>query len=1161
ALKHQDLPFETLVEHLNPKRFRELNPLAQIAFAFQNTPRPVADWGALQASHWPQEIEAVRFDLEVHAFPTNTGFEFAWIYNCDLWDAETVERMSRHFHVFLRNLAATPDCAIADVPMVENGELRKLRAWSAGASGYASNETIVDLFERQAGRTPEDAALVFEKQSLCYRDLNTRANRLAHRLIGLGVVPDSLVGLCMERTSEMAIGLLAILKAGGAYVPLDPHLPCERLKFMTEDAGIKLILTDESSAPRLTNFVEERTLLNVKPAAEAEGRDVNPSVAVRPDHLAYVIYTSGSTGRPKGVAMPHEALHNLVIWHHDSERLSNPAKTLQFASTSFDVSFQEMFTTWTVGGSLFLASDSIRLDPHALLSFLQEAGIERLFLPVVMLQQLADVAKKKDLPALRDVVTAGERLEATPAIREFFSTHPSRLHNHYGPTETHVVTSCLLSEKAAEWPEFPPIGRPISNLRIFILDANLQLLPIGVPGELCIAGAGLARTYLNRPEITAERFTVLPGRRLGLDHDKLVRLYRSGDRALWRTDGQLEFLGRIDQQIKLRGFRIEPGEIETILCRLPTIKEAIVVLRDDRSGGPYLAAYLVGDNQAPPPSSELRRELAEQLPEYMIPSAFVVLNALPLTSSGKIDRKALPAPEPDRVSLGTPYSPPRSPMELQLAAIWQADLHLGEAPGVHDSFFDLGGHSMLSAQLLAHIEEKFGYCVPLNHFYTNPTIAGLAELLEQSGTAIAKEADTAHLNNSASSPPVSPLRRPRLEPIRNKLLNFFVSWHGPMGRIKKLVEQPDALNAEEADSPQSDTSESAPPPISSPRWPLPEPLRHKLLSYFGSWRGTRTHSCSLIVGRNTEGNRTPLFWVFQGENEWTQLANYLDSEQPLYGMRSGHLIMEYSEDNIQALALAYVEEILALTPDGPLFIGGNCQAGIIAEAIAQHLWRRRRQVPLLFLMEWSFPFHSYPGPVALIFGRESEVANPNLRFFRHPELAWQRHFKNFRVEYIPGEHGKFFNEPNVQGLAETVTRLMNEALQQPRHHFSGKPIDAKFTVIDPPDQLQTDSDFLLAVRLRNAGPFAWTSLESCGLMLASRWLTSEGEILSSRDGRSPLPPLAPGESSTLNLFLHTPALSGRVLLQLVIIEEGVRWHDGGPGTLELNINLAPPVSS
>jgi amino acid adenylation domain-containing protein len=641
---------------------------------------------------------------------------------------------------FLQNLSLLTQVERHQLPM----------NWNNTQTEYAQT-CIHQLVEAVVELSPDAPAVVFEQSILTYRQLNSRANVLAHYLQALGVGPEVLVGICMERSLEMVVGLLGILKAGGAYVPLDPAYPTERLAFMLEDTQISVLLTQARLVESLPKHQAHVVCLDTQWEEIAFQSEENPISAVTPDNLAYVIYTSGSTGRPKGVAMCHRPLSNLIIWQRENSTQPLGAKTLQFAPVSFDVSFQEIFSTVCSGGTLVLISEQVRVDAFFLLRFLADQEINRLFLPFVALQQLASVADTQGavVPTLREIQTSGEQLKITRPIASWFTKLQNcTLHNHYGPTESHVVTAFTLTGSPSDWPALPPIGRPIANTQIYLLDSQMQPVPSGVPGELYIGGIALARGYLNRPDLTQERFIPNPN-----SSSPQARLYKTGDLARYLPDGNIEFLGRSDDQVKIRGFRIELGEIEVALAAYPAVRQAVVLAREDVPGDKRLAAYIVPNSQESPPYehseqalvqaeqvlqqqnslahlvSQLRSYLKERLPDYMVPSAFVVLEAFPLTPSGKVNRRALPVPEIRPADLPT-FVAPRTPIEEMLASIWANILRVDEV-GIHDNFFTLGGDSLLAVQIIARMRVSLGVELPFSRLLEFPTVAGLALIVEE----------------------------------------------------------------------------------------------------------------------------------------------------------------------------------------------------------------------------------------------------------------------------------------------------------------------------------------------------------------------------------------------------------------------------------------------
>ncbi len=728
AYAHQDLPFEMLVQEIDPERQLSHNPLFQVMFLLQNAPMPELSVSGLKLSPLAAGGgDTSKFDLSLHFWEAEPELVGYFEYNTDLFDRATAARLADHFVRLLQGVLDDPDSRLSALPLLAPAEHRQvLGEWNDTAADYPRNACLHHLFAAQAERTPDAVALMDwqGRERLTYAELAGRAGHLARRLRDLGVGPDVPVAICLRRSPAMTVAVLAALGAGGAYVPVDPSYPRERLEMMLAIARPRVLLTEEGLRDSIPPGDFEVICLN-----RDEGTASFLPVAARPDNLAYVIFTSGSTGMPKGVAMPHRPLVSLVAWQLRNSVLGPEAKTLQFASLSFDVSCQELFSTWAAGGTLVLISEELRLDPGALLDALRRQAIERLFLPFVALQQLAEIAAERAVwpEALREVVTAGEQLQITAAVAELFTRLPEcRLFNQYGPSETHVATAYTLPGPARSWPALPSVGIPVANTRILLLDGGL--VPAGVPGELCIGGDCLARGYLSRPDLTADRFVPDPF----ADGE---RLYRTGDLARWHRDGNLEFLGRTDQQLKIRGFRVEPGEIEAVLAAHPAVREAAVVARQDpgvdlKIGARRLVAYIA--TQGTVTASELRAAVRERLPDYMVPSAFHFLEALPLTPSGKIDRRSLPDMEAAGELMGgeTGAVPPRTPLEEEIAGIWRQVMGV-ERVGVHDNFFDLGGHSLLAVRLLARIRRQLGRDLPLASLFAGPTIAHQAAALER----------------------------------------------------------------------------------------------------------------------------------------------------------------------------------------------------------------------------------------------------------------------------------------------------------------------------------------------------------------------------------------------------------------------------------------------
>ncbi|AUB35491.1 Non-ribosomal peptide synthetase component F [Nostoc flagelliforme CCNUN1] len=671
-------------------------------------------------------IEQTNYPLTVIAVP-GSQLSVSISYDASRFDAAVITRMLGHFQTLLEGIVANPQQCLSQLPLLTASEQHQLLLeWNNTQADYPQNKCIHQLFEEQVDLTPDAVAVVFEDQQLTYRELNARANQLSHYLRKFGVEKDVLVGICVQRSLEMVVGLLGILKAGGAYVPLDPDYPQERLDFMLSDAQVQVLLTQQQLVHKLPSQKIPVVCLDRDWNLISLGGKENSYGCLQTENLAYVIYTSGSTGQPKGVAMSHLALVNLICWQQQTSILANVAKTLQFSPISFDVSFQEIFSTWCAGGTLVLISETLRRDPIALLSFLEAAAVERLFLPFIALQQIAEVAEGSPAVGshLRELITAGEQLQITPAIASWLHKLPEcTLHNHYGPSESHVVTAfTLINTVVSSSVALPPIGRPIANTQIYLLDQSLQPVPVGVPGELHIGGVCLARNYFHRPDMTALKFIPNP-----FSDQPGTRLYKTGDLGRYLPDGNIEYLGRIDNQVKIRGFRIEFGEVESALGQHPEVLENVVIIREDVPSNKLLVAYLVSHALQTPTISDLRSFLSRKLPQYMIPSVFVFLSALPLTPNGKVDRRNLPATE-SRPGLEVNFVAPRTPIEEMMAHIWVDVLGVQQV-GIHDNFFELGGHSLLATQLISRVRGIFNVELPLRSLFENSTIAELADVV------------------------------------------------------------------------------------------------------------------------------------------------------------------------------------------------------------------------------------------------------------------------------------------------------------------------------------------------------------------------------------------------------------------------------------------------
>jgi amino acid adenylation domain-containing protein len=747
ASANQDLPFERIVEELQPERDSGQTPLFQIMFTFDS--QTGAQWPlpGLRVRRENIDTKTAKFDLTLSITETPGGISAGFEYATDLFDHETVLAMESHYRALLREIAENPGRAIADLPMLSPQEQEKiLTGWNRTETAFAQGKCLHEAIAEQARRIPEAPALFFEDTVLSYAEVERRANQLARVLVKNGVAAETRVALCLERAPEMVIAILAVLKAGGAYVPLDPDCPPQRLAWMLQDAAPAALVTGQ----RFLQLVpREFTGSVISPDRDwntiAQEPETAPAVAVDESNAAYVIYTSGSTGTPKGVVNEHRGVLNYLFWSQQLCPLGSTDRALLKTPYTFDVSVPEFFWTLMTGASLVIARPGGHKDPDYMVDLIERHGITTLRFVPSMLQVFLEAGEVERCASLKRVICSGELLPVA-AQKRFFERLPhAELLNHYGPTETAVEMThwrCRAEDSSI------PIGHPGANTRLYILDERLQPVPVGVPGELFIAGTQVARGYLNRPSLTAEKFMPDP-----FNSAPGERMYRSGDLARWRNDGTVEFLGRLDYQVKLRGFRIELGEIESALAEHPAVLEAVVITREKENAEKYLAAYFTSkDGHAAPAAAELREHLLQKLPDYMVPATYLPLEALPRTSSGKIDRKLLPAPE--ALPVETTYVPPHSPVQEMLAGIWARMLNRPRM-GIYDNFFELGGHSLLAIRIVSRIRDAFQVEMPLQAMFAQPTIAHLARLIDQQRESGAIEAGPIPQLAAGAEPPLS----------------------------------------------------------------------------------------------------------------------------------------------------------------------------------------------------------------------------------------------------------------------------------------------------------------------------------------------------------------------------------------------------------------------
>lgn len=1019
AMENQDLPFEQLVKELNPEREPGLHPLFQVMFVLQNYSAFKLELPDVQTELLSLDFGWSKFDLTLFVMEKIDGFEIKAEYRTDIFDQRTILRLLEHYVTLLTEAVENPRLEIRDFSMLAENEKATLRAWNNTRHSYPPVAGIHQLVESQVVKTPQAIAVEFAGQQMTYHELNRRANQLAAFLIQQGIGDNDIVGICLDRSMELMVSLLGVVKAGGGILPLDPHYPSKRLEMICQDAQVSLILAHSDLVPRLKSVVNGFPILNYETQQLSSFEEHNPQLPVDPENLLYVLYTSGSTGQPKGVMMPHRPLINLVNWQNSLDYFSQPsAGTLQFTSLNFDVSFQEIFATWCSGGRLVLVSEEIRTDLDRLLQYVIDHQIDRIYMPFVALQALAESAVKSSLypHSLRDVITAGEQLRITPEIQAFFEhLDGCRLHNHYGPTEAHVVSAFSLEGKPDSWPRLPPIGKPVANTKIYILDQYLQPVPVGIPGEIYLAGKCLAQGYLNQSQLTEERFIYH-----SIDNQNL-RLYRTGDLGRYQKDGEILYLGRVDQQVKVRGYRVEPGEIEAALGAIPQVRGAVVMPRKTPAGSTWLEAFIVPEMNAPISFEVVREELRTRLPDYMIPAKFTLREELPLTPSGKIDRRALermtdgelPA-ESDRS-----FAPPRDELESRLCQIWEIILDTGKV-GINDSFFDAGGHSLLAVRLMTEIESQLGVHLPVASLFQAPSVAHQAVLIRQ------KQIPSA-------IPPIIPLQVQGNLPPFFCIHNFggFVFNYEPLSQALGN-DQPfygvQAYGLEGIDQPHTSIEDMSQYYAQAILEKQPQGPYYLGGYCFGgvvayqvacllSAMGKKTGLLALIdayapshAQKNASGGWGRLAAIWKNLPFWLRDFHQLSPEERQVVLNRRFKRMMIAIKNRLGMSVQITAREL---------IGDHAHVTSAPEHL-QHLM----ELHMLALMNYSPPV--YDGKVTLF-------RIQRLPLFTHydPDLGWgQSALGGVEMHIIPGAHHNALMPPYVQGLADELKRSLERAHRQ-----------------------------------------------------------------------------------------------------------------------------------
>lgn len=742
AYAHQDLPFEKLVENLHPERSLNRHPLFQVVFSLQNAPMESLELPELTLNSLTWEAKTTRFDLELHFWEPSNNFRSIYgqkwqhsdslrgvlVYSTDLFDETTIKRMVEHYKNILQNIIINPQERIHNLVYLSKAEQQQLlREWNNTQTNYPEFLGIHQLFEEQVKKNPDKIAINFNNHKLTYQELNNQSNKLAAYLQKIGVKAGVNVGISAEACVNTIVGILGIVKAGGAYLPLDPNYPAERLKLMLEDANVSLLLGQEKKVERFIDLSIPVLYLDkdweiIEQQQPNQPYQIEKDNAVQADNLAYIIYTSGSTGKPKGVAVTHKAINRLVI-NTNYIKIDANDKIAQAANLCFDAATFEIWGALLNGAELVGINQEILLSPHDFAAEIRAKQISVMFLTTALFQEISRNVPQA-FESLRCLLFGGERVDVRWVKKVLKASASQQLIHVYGPTENTTFTSYYFVESLAEDATSIPIGRPISNTQIYILDQHLNPVPIGIAGEIYIGGEGLAKGYLNRPELTAEKFISL-----NLPHNTQSTVYKTGDIARYLPDGNIEFLGRADNQVKIRGFRIELGEIESILNEHPDVQNAAIIVREEIPGEKYLVAYIVSHQKGRNLISELREFLKAKLPAYMVPSSYVILESLPLTPSGKINRQLLPKIDAEPEDFPEDYVAPRTSVEEKLVKIWANILGKNQV-SVYDNFFELGGHSLLATQLISRIRKSFEIELPLSCLFEAPTVASLAKYIE-----------------------------------------------------------------------------------------------------------------------------------------------------------------------------------------------------------------------------------------------------------------------------------------------------------------------------------------------------------------------------------------------------------------------------------------------
>ena len=1027
AYTHQDLPFERLVEELHIERDLSRNPLFQVMFVLQNAPLHAVELPGLSLNPVVADGGTTHFDLTLHIVDTEQGLITTAAYNSDLFEADTITRMLAHFQTLLEAITKDPDRHLSELSLLTDAQRQQVLLGSNDVHcGYTSDLGIHQLFEAQVERTPDATALVFEDQQLTYGELNCRANRIARSLRKSGVGPEVPVGVCLERSLEVVISLLGVLKAGGVYLPLDPVYPKQRIGFMLEDSKAQVLLTQKSLIQGLPEHRARVICVDSDGEAIARESAENPTNTLQPENLAYIIYTSGSTGLPKGVLVSHGSIAEHCRDAEKYYQLQPTDRVLQFASMSFDLSLEQILPTLIVGARLVVVGREV-WRPAEFHSKAAEFGLTVVDLPTAYWQELVQEWAAEPEPVLsaqyRLFLVGGDTM--LPEVLNLWQQTPLRsvrLINAYGPTEATITATAF--ETASRLGNSArlhrvPIGRPLANREIYILDRYCNPVPIGVPGELHIGGRSLARGYLNRPDLTAEKFIPNP-----FSNMAGARMYKTGDLARHLPDGNIEYIGRTDHQVKIRGFRIELGEIEAVLAQHPSVCQAVVSTHQDVRGEKRLVAYVVSDREHAPTASDLRSFLKDKVPEYMVPSVFMLLDSLPTMPNGKADRGALPEPDQTRPETQRTFVGPRDDLELQLIGLWEEVLNIRPI-GVTDNFFELGGHSLLAVRLFALIDKRLGKRVPLAALFRGATVEGLAEIFRQNSL----------LETPSSLVPIQPggNKRPLflVHPAGGHVFPF-------VGLAQRLgLDQPcyglQARGVEEGQEPHTRIEDMAACYVEAIRT-----VQSEGPYLLGGWSMGGEIAFEMAQQLHAQGQSVALLALLDARIPSTA-ENVADEDFEAMLMADVVRYFGLSTEFSESLALLPHDELLARV------LEQGKKAGLMpADIEASQAHRLIELCKSDFRASRNYVLRSYPGRVTLF--KASEDLSGNLL---DATLGWGDWAEGgVDVQIVPGNHATMVYKPNVETLAEKLAACIDQAQQD---------LECQTNRIEPSNEFTKDS--------------------------------------------------------------------------------------------------------